>query len=67
MAPFAPEDLAALWRRSALPEEALASAFTPIDRCAAEAAGLSPVDLLLHLFLVTYLPDDILTVRLSRH
>jgi asparagine synthase (glutamine-hydrolysing) len=61
MAPFAPEDLAPLWRRSALPENALAGAFAPIDRCAAEAAGLSPVDLLLHLFLVTYLPDNILT------
>ena len=61
MAPFAPEDLAALWRRSALPEEALAHSFAPIDRCAAMAAGLSAVDLLLHLFLVTYLPDDILT------
>ena len=61
MAPFAPGDLAALWRQSALPENALARAFAPIDRCAAEAAGLSAVDLLLHLFLVTYLPDDILT------
>src|SRR5271169_6517017 len=61
MAPFAPENLAALWRRSALPENALARAFAPIDRCAAEAAGLSAVDMLLHLFLVTYLPDDILT------
>ena len=61
MAPFAPEDLAALWRQSALPDEAIARAFAPIDRCAAEAAGLSAVDLLLHLFLVTYLPDDILT------
>jgi asparagine synthase (glutamine-hydrolysing) len=61
MAPFAPEDLATLWRRSALPENALARSFAPIDRCAAMAAGLSAVDLLLHLFLVTYLPDDILT------
>jgi len=61
MAPFAPEDLAALWQRSALPENALACALAPIDRCAAAAAGLSAVDLLLHLFLVTYLPDDILT------
>jgi asparagine synthase (glutamine-hydrolysing) len=61
MAPFAPEDLARLWRRSALPPEALACAFAPIDRCAAEAAGLSAVDQLLQLFLVTYLPDDILT------
>jgi len=61
MAPFAPEDLAALWRQSALPEDALARAFAPIDRSTAAAAGLSAVDLLLHLFLVSYLPDDILT------
>jgi asparagine synthase (glutamine-hydrolysing) len=61
MAPFAPDRLTALWRHSALPEEALAAAFAPIDRRAAEAAGLAPVDLLLHLLLVTYLPEDILT------
>jgi asparagine synthase (glutamine-hydrolysing) len=61
MAPFPPGDLAQLWRRSALPENTLDSAFAPIDRCAAAAAGLSPVELLLRLFLVTYLPDDILT------
>jgi asparagine synthase (glutamine-hydrolysing) len=61
MAPFAPENLDALWARSALPENALARAFAPIDRCIAEAAGLSAVDMLLHLFLVTYLPDNILT------
>jgi asparagine synthetase B (glutamine-hydrolysing) len=35
--------------------------FAPIDCCVAAAAGLSAVDLLLHPFLVTYLPDDILT------
>jgi asparagine synthase (glutamine-hydrolysing) len=44
-----------------LPPHALASAFAPIDRCAADAAGLAPVDLLIYLFLLTYLPDDILT------
>ena len=61
MAPFAPKDLSALWRQSALPEDALTCAFSPIDRCAAKAVGLSAVELLLQLFLVTYLPDDILT------
>ena len=61
MAPFAPDRLSRLWRRSALPEEAFAAAFDPIKRHAAAAAGLAPVDLLLYLFLVTYLPEDILT------
>jgi asparagine synthase (glutamine-hydrolysing) len=61
MAPFGPAEMAGLWRRSALPEDALAGAFAPIDKHAAEAAGLSAVDLLLYLFLVTYLPEDILT------
>jgi asparagine synthase (glutamine-hydrolysing) len=61
MAPFAAGELAALWRRSALPEDALAAAFAPVDRYAAEVGGLPPVDRLLYLFLMTYLPDDILT------
>jgi asparagine synthase (glutamine-hydrolysing) len=61
MAPMAPDRLATLWRRCALPTEALAEAFAPIDRRAAEAAGLAPVDMLLHLFLTTYLAEDILT------
>ena len=61
MAPFAPDDLTALWRQSALPDNARAAAFAPIDGRAAAAVGLSAVDLLLHLFLITYLPEDILT------
>jgi asparagine synthase (glutamine-hydrolysing) len=61
MAPLAPDRLAALWRRGALPKEALPAAFAPVDRRAAEAAGLAPVDLLLYLFLTTYLAEDILT------
>jgi asparagine synthase (glutamine-hydrolysing) len=61
MAPTAPDRLAALWRRGALPTEALAAAFAPVDRRTAEAAGLAPVDLLLYLFLTTYLAEDILT------
>jgi len=61
MAPFGPSEMEGLWRRAALPQDALAGAFAPIDRHAAEAAGLSAVDLLLYLLLVTYLPEDILT------
>jgi len=61
MAPLAPDRLSRLWRRSALPEEAFASAFASIDHYAANAGGLAPIDLLLYLFLVSYLPDDILT------
>ena len=61
MAPFDPDHLSALWRSSALPDDALGRAFAPIDRCAADIEGLSPVDQLLYLFLLTYLPDDILT------
>jgi asparagine synthase (glutamine-hydrolysing) len=61
MAPFGPAEMAGLWRRAALPEDALAAAFAPIDRYAAASGGLSAVDLLLYLFLVTYLPEDILT------
>jgi len=61
MAPLAPDRLSSLWRRGALPTEALAAAFAPVDRRAAEAAGLAPVDLLLYLFLTTYLAEDILT------
>jgi len=61
MAPLAPDRLAALWRRCELPTEALAAAFAPIDHRATEAAGSASVDLLLYLFLTTYLPEDILT------
>lgn len=61
MAPFAPPDLATLWRRSALPGAELDGAFAEIDELAAEAAGLSGVNKLLYLFLRTYLPEDILT------
>jgi asparagine synthase (glutamine-hydrolysing) len=59
MAPFAPPDMTALWRRSALPEEVLAYAFAPIDRYAAPTVGLS-IDGLSRLLLATYLAEDIL-------
>jgi asparagine synthase (glutamine-hydrolysing) len=61
MAPFAPERLAELWQRGALPEDAATAAFAPIDCQAAAASGLTPVDKLLYLFLLTYLPENILT------
>jgi len=61
MAPMAPDRLTRLWRHHALPEEAPTAAFAPIDRHTTEVAGLARVDLLLYLFLVTYLPEDILT------
>jgi asparagine synthase (glutamine-hydrolysing) len=61
MAPFAREHLAALWRPAALPEDAADAAFAPVDRCAAEVSARPPLERLLHLFLLTYLPDDILT------
>src|SRR4029077_9682477 len=54
MAPMAPDRLAAVWRRQALPERALTPGFGSIGRHAAEAAELARVDLLLYLFLITY-------------
>ena len=61
MAPFAPERLAELWHREALPDDAMSAAFAPIDRQADATARLSSVERLLYLFLVTYLPENILT------
>jgi asparagine synthase (glutamine-hydrolysing) len=61
MAPFHPVAMQSLWQKSALPPDALNAAFAPIDRLAAQAGALPNVQRLLHLFLTTYLPDDILT------
>jgi asparagine synthase (glutamine-hydrolysing) len=62
MAPFGPKRMAGLWRRSALPEEAvLDGAFAVIDRRAAEAGTLGGIERLAYQFLTTYLPEDILT------
>lgn len=62
MAPFGPSRMAALWRPSAMPEEAvLASLFSEIDSRAAEAGNVGPIERLAYQFLTTYLPDDILT------
>lgn len=61
MAPFGPNRMAALWRRSAMPEAAvLDGVFTEIDDCAAEAGNVGPVERLAYQFLTTYLPEDIL-------
>jgi asparagine synthase (glutamine-hydrolysing) len=62
MAPFGPNRMAALWRRSAMPEaEVLDDIFAEIDHCAAEAGNVGPVERLAYQFLTTYLPEDILT------
>jgi len=61
MAPFGPRRMARIWRREALPRDALEAAFEPIDTLAAARRDASPTDCLLRLFLGTYLPDDILT------
>ena len=60
MAPFSPWRLASLWRRDALPDDPIATAFDPIDRSAKEDVALGSVDSLLRLFLLTYLPENIL-------
>jgi asparagine synthase (glutamine-hydrolysing) len=59
MAPLDPPAMAPLWRTGVLPAAA-ADAFAAIDRHAAETKSLPPVERLLHLFLLTYLPEDIL-------
>jgi asparagine synthase (glutamine-hydrolysing) len=61
MAPFAPPELTALWRREALPGEARDAVFAATDALAAESDGRPGLDRLLDLFLNTYLPDNILT------
>jgi asparagine synthase (glutamine-hydrolysing) len=62
MAPFGPNRMGALWRPSAMPEEAVVErVFSEIDTRAAEAGKVSPIQSLAYQFLTTYLPDDILT------
>ena len=62
MAPFGPNRMAALWRPSALPKEAvLDDVFSEIDSRAAEAGNVGPIERLAYQFLTTYLPDDLLT------
>ena len=62
MAPFSPNRMAALWRPSAMPKEAiLDDVFSEIDSRAAEAGNVGPIERLAYQFLTTYLPDDLLT------
>jgi asparagine synthase (glutamine-hydrolysing) len=62
MAPFGPNRMAALWRRSALPEDVTAdNAFAAVESRAAEAGQLADVERLAYQFLTTYLPENILT------
>ncbi len=62
MAPFGPNRMAALWRRSALPSETVGDhAFAAVERRAAEAGNVTDVERLAYQFLTTYLPEDILT------
>lgn len=61
MSPFGPNRMAGLWRRSALPlDAAIDSAFSAVDRRAAEAGNVSGVERLAYQILTTYLPEDIL-------
>jgi len=60
MAPFAPEDLARLWRAEAL-KAATADPSDPIgERLAARGSRPWSTAELIHLFTTTYLPEDIL-------
>jgi asparagine synthase (glutamine-hydrolysing) len=62
MAPFGPNRMRALWRRSALPvEQTHDTAFATVDRRAAEAGDVTDVERLAYQFLTVYLPEDILT------
>jgi asparagine synthase (glutamine-hydrolysing) len=52
--------MATIWARDVLPLDMSSTAFAPLDEAAAEANVRSDLDRLMHQFLVTYLPDDIL-------
>ena len=60
MAPFGPGWMADLWADGAVPGDAPAACFGAIDDAAASASGHAAQQILLHQFLLTYLPDDIL-------
>jgi asparagine synthase (glutamine-hydrolysing) len=60
MAPFGTAHMQSLWAQGALPHHTYTQAFAPIDTAAAGTNATGPARLL-HQFLLTYLPDDILT------
>jgi asparagine synthase (glutamine-hydrolysing) len=60
MAPFGGDDLEKLFSADISLPELAAAAFAPIDKAALEAEGADDIERLLHQFLLTYLPDDIL-------
>jgi asparagine synthase (glutamine-hydrolysing) len=60
MAPFSGSRLRALWAPGVLPEGIWDESFASIDAAGEEARGAGGLDRLLHQFLLTYLPDDIL-------
>lgn len=59
MSPFTEPEKENLWRREALPEDGHGGTFAPIDDLLGDAPK-DPVERLLHLFTLTYLPEDIL-------
>ena len=61
MAPFNLAAITSLWKASALPPRASDVAFAPIERLAAGTSELPGVERLLHLFLTTYLPEEMST------
>ncbi len=60
MAPFGPYYMQGLFSADIARAPLAAGAFAPIDAAAIEAAGIGSIERLLHQFLLTYLPDDIL-------
>lgn len=57
MAPFTVREKVGLWRPDALPDD---NTFRPIDELLDADAPTDPVERLLYLFTLTYLPEDIL-------
>ena len=60
MAPFSPARMTALWHPDLRAAGFGNAAFDPIDDAALRAGNATGADRLLHQFLLTYLPDDIL-------